>query len=162
MDLIWGHNKNILLLFRKEIYLNLNRSEFLLNLSNPSKYKKILSQKTETDLENEIKSFRKKLREKGIFDKKYFMMDRWHDTDDPEFLVNSINAFLEETKDIKKQFIISQVILTNQRNIWNHVKRFYKKGLISIEKLCELLHQDEIVSNYLIEGLFENKFNIGI
>lgn len=161
LDLIWEHKKKVLLLFRKEIYLDLNRSEFLLSKTNPGKYKSITAKKTETDLEAELKSFRKKLAEKGIHDKKYFMTDRWHDTDDPERLILSMDNFLAEKKDVTKRLKILQVILTNQRNIWNHVKKFYQKGLISIEKLCEKLHQDELISNYLIEGIHDAKFDVG-
>lgn len=161
MELLWEHKKNILLIFRKELFVNLNRSEYILKISNPRKHKELVGNKTEEMLLNETKMFRKKLSEKGLHDKKYFIVDRWHDTDNPEHLVHAIDEFLEEKKEVKEKLTVSQVILTNQRNIWNHVKKFYKKGLISIEKLCNQLHQEELVSNYLIEGLYEKKFDIG-
>jgi hypothetical protein len=161
LELLWQHEKNVLLLFRKELFVNLNRSEYMLKLTNPRKYKELIKKKDEEMLQNETKMFRKKLSEKGLHDKKYFMVDRWHDTDNPEYLVEAIEEFLKEKEEIKDKLTVSQVILTNQRNIWNHVKKFYKKGLISIEKLCKQLHQEQIVSNYIIEGLYENKFDIG-
>ena len=161
LDLIWKHEKNILLLFRKEIYADLNRSEFMLSRSNPGKYKSLVGKKSESDLEVELKSFRKKLSEKGMHDKKYFLTDRWHDTDDPEQLIQSMEAFLKEKEDVTKQLKVLQVILTNQRNIWNHVKKFYQKGLISIEKLCDKLYHDETVSNFLIEAMHDGRLNLG-
>lgn len=161
LDLIWSHGKSVLLVFRKEIYADLNRSEFVLGKADPRKLKRILAAKPAAEKTAQLKALSKKLAQKGLHHKKYFLLDRWHDTDDPHTLVASMEAFLREKKGVSEQLKVLQVILTNQRNIWNHVKKFYAKGLISIEKLCEKLHRDEVVSEYLLEGLHEHKFQLG-
>ena len=163
---LWKHKKNILLLFREEIFTNLGRKKYIENSSDSSQPKSPLnslesfSKFSEKD-RLEMLFYREQLAKKGLFDKRLFISERWHNTDDPELLEQRLHNYFNEKRGMKGRLVVAQTILTNQRGVWKHVKKFYKKGLSSIEKLVYQLHFNENISNFVIEKLYEKRINIG-
>ena len=165
----WAEKKRVLVLFRNEFFLGLSRKNpkpkstrisavMLEELSRGSKI--FCLEQTE-----QISEYSRKYALKGFFEKYNFTIDRWHDTDNASTLVERLGEFAEENLrkrfDAKRKLVVTQAILTNQRDIWNQMKKLYSKGLTSIEKLCRNLYDRQTLSQYLLDALVEDNLDIG-
>lgn len=157
---IWKHKKNIILIFREEIFRGLDDNSLYILSKNDMNNNESILNFSQVDLQ-EIKKNKNKLYNKGLFDKKDYMLEKWHDTDDPSLLLSRVSQYLKDIKSHKNKFRVAQLILTNQRNVWNHVKKFYSKGLISVEKLSMTLYRDPSLSNFLLDHLQRQLIQIG-